>query len=458
MTVPPRMTSPTLSSRFTQEKPPSPSGFQPPPRVKRRSPYRPAILTIIAGFIAALVIYQVLGHWFFDKNTVKLTLPGASSSFLTLRPSAPGEKIILIMGVDHAQPSHANDYSFDGARTDTMMLARISTRNKSMSIVSIPRDSKVYLNGGSSVEKINAAHALGGPELAVRTVEESFGIPVDNYVVINFKGVKQLVDTLGGVDVYIEKPMHYRDRTAHLNIDFQPGMNHLNGQQAEEFLRFRHDALGDIGRIRRQQQFIAATTKKLKEPWTFGKIPQLVSLGGQFVKTDLSPSEMVRLAAFVPDIRFEKMRTATLPGYPSGGPISYWIVDPDATQAVLDRLILENNNHLLEGIDQSSPLKVGILYNQQVAANLPAYVEKMEQAGFEVVCRNAHGRASTQIIEHSRRVSSEMTSKLEKTNPVFEHARLIFAPVGSTYEATTCSSGEDYTVILGSDIAANPSR
>lgn len=451
MTVPPRMTSPNYPRLAGAKKPQSPSEFQQPPRMRRKAPYRPAILTMLAGFLVAFALYQILSQ-FLMTNTVKITIPDDKGSHtLTIRPTAPGEKIILIMGVDHAQPSKSQDFSFDGARTDTMMLARISTKNHSLSLVSLPRDSKVYLGEGGRIDKLNAAHALGGADLAVRTVEHSFGIPIDNYVVINFKGVKELVNTLGGVDIYVEKPMHYRDNTAKLNISFEPGYHHLDGNAAEEFLRFRHDELGDIGRIRRQQQFVSATARKMKDPTTLLKLPGLVNLSSQFVKTDLSPSEMFRLAAFVPDIKFEKMRTATLPGHPSGGPISYWVIDPDAAQSVLDRLILENSNHLAEGVDQTTPLKVGILYNAQLADTLDQYVARMEKAGFNVVCRQTHRRGSTQIIEHTNRVTSDLTRTLESTSKVFDRARLVFAPIGSTYETTTCSSGEDYTVILGSD-------
>ncbi|MGG2377430.1 LCP family protein, partial [Salmonella enterica] len=73
------------------------------------------------------------------------------------------------------------------------------------------------------MDKINAAHALGGPDLAVQTVQDSFGIPIDNFIIINFRGVREVVDALGGIDVYVEKPMHYTDRTARLFIYFEPG-------------------------------------------------------------------------------------------------------------------------------------------------------------------------------------------------------------------------------------------
>jgi len=437
----------------TPKLPPKPPTFGkvnannlPKPRVRRRAPFRPILLVMLAGFLTALLICVVLGAVI--SKPISISLGGEKT--LTIRPSAPGEKVVLVMGVDHAI-AKSDDYSFDGARTDTMMLVRFSTRNHAVSAVSIPRDSKVYLANGRGTDKINAAHALGGPNLAVATVENSFGVPVDNYVVVNFGGVKELVNTLGGVDVYIEKPMRYRDRTAKLNIDFEAGQTHLDGKAAEEFLRFRHDELGDIGRIRRQQQFVMAIAKKLKDPFMFARIPQLVGLANKYIKTNLSFNEMVQLASFMPDIKPNNMRTATLPGRPSGGSISYWLINDEAASSILNRLILSNNIHLLNGIDNSDPIKVGILYQPGFGEQLSVLTDQLTQGKFNVICKQPMRKASTQIIEHTDRTTSELSQKLQTINPNLNAARLVFAPVGSTYEITSCSGSEDYTLVIGGD-------
>ncbi len=428
----------------------------PPPKMVRKPPVRkrsriPLLWLVIAsGVICAALIFT--GIKLFSIPWV-LRNPVSQEPVFSWHGS-PGQKVILVMGVDEPNRGQREngESAFEGTRTDTMMLARINADKKQVSLVSIPRDSKVYLAGNRGIDKINAAHALGGPDLAVRTVQDSFGIPVDNFIVINLRGVRDLVDALGGIDVYVEKPMHYTDNTAKLFINFEPGKHHLDGKQAEAFLRFRHDQLGDIGRIRRQQQFIAAVSKKLREPGIVFKIPSMVQLASQYVETDLNPNDLLTLAFFGKDLNMNSLRTATLPGHPGGTRVSYWVIDPEPAQLILDRLILDNPQPLFGGAaDTSKPLKVGIFYDPALASTLPQLIQKLEGQQFEVVCKDSQRRTSTQIIEHTSRVTDNLTDAVRKSDPRLEKARLIFAPVGTTFESNACSVGEDYTLILGAD-------
>lgn len=420
----------------------------------QHAPYKPisaaAWFTIILLSAVLSVTIILVVTLFITPTNINIPLPGGGSK-LSIHIKPPGEKVILVMGVD-ANYSSKDRNTFDGTRTDTMMLVRISPDKKTISVVSIPRDSKVYLAENRGVDKVNAAHALGGPDLAVQTVQDSFGIPVDNYVVVNFRGVREVVDAIGGVKVYVDKPMHYRDRTAKLNINFEPGYHDLDGKGAEEFLRFRHDALADIGRIRRQQQFIAALSQKMKDPWIITHIPDLIRLGNQYVQTDMSMDDMFRLAHFMRSVNMEDIRVATLPGHPSGGPVSYWVVDAEPAQEVLDRLILDNPTAQQVVNQADEPLKVGILYTPAMRESVPALVEALESKDFKVTCQSTQKHASTQIIEHTSRVSDRFTQHLRNTNRSLDKARLIFAPVGTTFESNTCSGGEDYTIILGEDV------
>lgn len=410
------------------------------------------IMIILSSAFLSVAIILVVTMLLTPTN-IHIPLPGTSGNGITinsLRFAPPGEKVILVMGVD-VNYSSKDRNTYEGTRTDTMMLVRVSPDKKTVSVVSIPRDSKVYLGDNRGIDKVNAAHALGGPELAVQTVQDSFGIPIDNYMVVNFKGVHEVIDAIGGVDVYVDKPMHYRDRTAKLNISFEPGYHHLDGQKSEEFLRFRHDALADIGRIRRQQQFISALTKKMHDPWIVTHIPDLIRLGNEHVQTDLSTEEMLRLGYFMKDVKMDNVRVSTLPGHPSGGNVSYWIIDAEAAQDVLDRLVLDNVDSQAINV-QENPLRVGILYSPAMKDKLPELISSLEKRSFKVTCQDAHRNSSTQIIEHTNRVSDRFTYHLRASNDKLGNARLIFAPVGTTFENNTCSSSEDYTIILGEDI------
>lgn len=433
----------------TSVQPPPPRlSHKPSPRRRARPPVLG--LVILAGMLCAFLIF--IGFQLQTQGGV-IRVPGQSQPLFSFQGS-PGQRIILIMGVDAPNKSlraKAED-SFIGTRTDTMMLVRIDGSKKKVSVVSIPRDSKVYLAGNRGVDKINAAHAVGGADLAVQTVQESFGIPVDNFMVINFRGVRELVDAVGGIDLYIDKSMHYTDRTAKLFINFEPGQYHLDGHQAEAFLRFRHDQLGDIGRIRRQQQFVTAVTKKLRDPAILFRVPQLVGLANKYIETDMSVNELAALALFGKDVNMNGIRSATLPGHPGGVSVSYWVIDPESAQLVLDRLILDNQvPQYSYQSDASAPMKVGLFYDSSWAADLPALEARLAKQNYKVTCRDRQRRGTTQIIEHSSRVTDTLTDGLRNAEPRLANARLIFAPVGTTFENNACSVGEDYTLILGAD-------
>jgi LCP family protein required for cell wall assembly len=418
----------------------------------RKRPRPPFLWVVVAsGILCALLIFIGIKLW---STSIVIKDPIFHQELMSWHGS-PGQKVILVMGVDAPNKNirRKDEDSFEGTRTDTMMLVRINANKKRVSVVSIPRDSKVYISGNHGIDKINAAHAIGGPDLAVQTVQDSFGIPIDNFMVINLRGVRDLVDAIGGIDIYVEKPMHYTDNTAKLFINFEPGQYHLDGKQAEAFLRFRHDQLGDIGRIRRQQQFVMAVTKKLRDPSIVFKIPELVKISNQYVETDLSANELLTLAFFGKDLNMNAVRTATFPGHPGGIKVSYWVIDPDQAQMILDRLILDNPQPLFgnSGNNSDKPLKVGLFYDPALAPSIPALAKTLEQKNFNVVCQEPQRRSGTQIIEHTARTTDDLTDSLRGLDGRFANARLIFAPVGTTFENNACSVGEDYTLVLGAD-------
>ena len=237
---------------------------------------------------------------------------------------------ILILGVDS---NGDNTDPFLSTRSDTILVANIDPSNHSINVISIPRDSKVYLADGKGVQKINHAHALGGIELTKKTIEETLGIKIDRYIVINAKGVRELVDVIGGIPVYIEKPLNYDDYAGKLHIHLQKGEHLLNGQQVEGFLRFRHDGLGDIGRTSRQQWFLKSLIETLKTPDIIPQIPEALKIAMTYIKTDMTLYELSHLAVFARDINLDTVEVATLPGGPSTkGVISYWILDPEKVQ------------------------------------------------------------------------------------------------------------------------------
>ena len=182
--------------------------------------YTRLFVVVLAGVSTGTAIFYFIFPLLTPKE-IHIPLPGNDGQKIVLhRPGPPSEKVMLVMGVDsNLDPNHPDNFS--GTRTDTMLLVRVSPEKKSVSMISIPRDSKIYYGNGGGIGKINAAYAFGGAKLAVKTVEKSFGIPIDNYIVVNTQGIREVVNSIDGVEVYVAKPLKYRDRTAKLDIDLK---------------------------------------------------------------------------------------------------------------------------------------------------------------------------------------------------------------------------------------------
>ncbi len=341
---------------------------------------------------------------------------------------------ILFLGVDAS--NNPNDL-WTGTRTDTIILVNIDPKTKSVNALSIPRDSKVYLPGDNGVNKINAAHAIGGIEMTKRTIEDTLGVHIDRYIMVHDSAVKEIVDAMDGLDIYVEKPMHYNDYSGNLHINFSKGDHHLDGQQAVEYLRFRHDALGDIGRTQRQQWLLRSLLNKLKQPATITKIPDIISVAKKYVKTDMSFYEMSQYAALAKHIDMDKIEIAMLPGAPNQkGYISYWILDPEKTQEVVNRVIYRDK----EQFDEAVPMTAAVLASETSRGEQMA--ENLKTAGIDVKCIGRATRAHSQFIAHSSKVTNDYYNWLKKKNEEFGGLQFVYDPVNYYCGET------DFTIIL----------
>jgi LCP family protein required for cell wall assembly len=154
-------------------------------------------------------------------------------------------------------------------RSDTLMVGAVDFYARKIRILSIPRDTLVYIPRYGFM-KVNSAYALGADDLVRRTVEGFVGVDVDYVISINYRGFVQVVDSLGGVDMTVERAMHYDDRRGNTHIHIDAGEHHFDGEQALNYARFRHDAAGDLGRIERQQKLMLALFNQAIKPanWT----------------------------------------------------------------------------------------------------------------------------------------------------------------------------------------------
>ena len=341
------------------------------------------------------------------------------------------------MGVDSNNDNVADVWQ--GTRTDTIILVNIDPKTKSVNALSIPRDSKVYLPRNAGINKINAAHAIGGIDMIKETVEDTLGVHIDKYIMVHDSAVKEIINAMGGIDIYVEKPMHYNDYAGNLHINLSRGEHHLSGEEAVGYLRFRHDALGDIGRTQRQQWFMRGLIEALKSPETITKIPDIINVARQYIKTDLSVYELSQYAAMAKHIDMSKIEIAMLPGAPNQrGAISYWILDPEKTQEVVNRVIYRDKMP----IDDAAVYSASVMHSTDRAEDARQLVNAFKSLGIEVKCTGESNRSHSQFIAHSNKVTNEYYNRLSEKVPGFSGIQFVYDP-NNYYCGET-----DFTIIL----------
>ncbi len=295
-----------------------------PPSKRTASRYSKRMRTFIYIFLLfALLVGGALayGYSYFESNIQAPLVsffhpvsrgnsePPPDYSAITGRPWN-----ILLLGSDND-----NKYSFPALLTQVMMVVHVDPDNNSVYLISIPRDSWVYMSLNGQMHKIDQAFLFGaaphnsfddGVRAARQTVEQDYGITIDRYAWVGLSGFASVIDTLGGVDIDVTHPIvddTYPDDTganpndpfAVKRIYLAPGPQHLNGLQALEYVRSRHaDLVGDIGRTNRQQEILQALKTKLTAPNIIDHFQQLITDMAGKVYTDMSPQEILAFANF----------------------------------------------------------------------------------------------------------------------------------------------------------------
>lgn len=255
---------------------------------------------------------------------------------------------------------HALVNSFDGL-SDSMLVIRLDPQKEKLSVLSVPRDTKVNLEGYGN-RKINHANEYGGPALAASTVSELLGgVPIDRYVRVNVQGVEKLIDALGGVNMFVPKDMKYNDFSQHLYIDLKKGQQHLDGEKAVQFLRYRYDGLGDISRVQRQQLLMRAVTEQALRPATVIKVPKILDIIKSHIDTNLTVKELMALSNFAANTERSDVQMVMLPGDFNNPEerVSYWIPNQRRINQI-------TNQHF--AFDQTTNLDTdGSLYGQNIS-------------------------------------------------------------------------------------------
>lgn len=215
---------------------------------------------------------------------------------------------LLLLGIDEG-----------GSNTDVIATLRVEGGNSQ--ITQVPRDSYVESPEYGPV-KINALYGLGGVNVLKQELSSRLGRPIQHHLIIKLSAIRRLADQMGGIEVNVPKRMYYVDNSQNLSIDLQPGPQLLKGHDLEGFLRFRHDEMGDIGRLERQQLALKALFRKLTSPETLVRLPALLMTSHQDLSSDLGPME---LGGLITAMGSTQLTTHRLGGQPfDRNGVSYW--------------------------------------------------------------------------------------------------------------------------------------
>lgn len=413
---------------------------------RRRRSYRPdwpRIAVVVAVVLVALV-GVALGATTFVISRMNSHIVGTDGEPFP-EPQGTERVNILLMGldakVDPATGKIMQTTDFSNRRSDVMMLISADPVTKKVAVISIPRDSRVQIPG-HGLDKINSAHARGGPALAMETVEQFLGIPVHYYVRTSFDGVIRFYDLIGGVQYTVEKDMKHEDETASLAINLKAGNQLMDGNKALQYLRYRSDS-SDIVRISRQQKFIRATVAQTLSLGNALRLPGIVMEMTKYIDTNLDAGDILRYANLAVGISDQSLEMATIPGtdpYIDG--VSYWVPDMTATKALVNRLI--------KGIDPAAnaKIRVEVLNGSGVAGIGTRFAARLREDGFNVVTvKNA---------DKSNYKQTVVIDRCGNTDSVDRIGRTVHGLVSSPRIQHKVESGAtvDLTVIVGQDYAA----
>ncbi|MFM9101844.1 MAG: LCP family protein, partial [Cyanobium sp.] len=288
-----------------------PPGGRPARRPPQRSsrPVIPFALGLALGYGLAGPLPSLIGP------ALAGLLQGGSDLGRLVPPLWLGQGRIVILGT----------YTV-AANTDVMLNVQLG--HDRTTLTQVPRDTFIE-SDRYGVLKANALYATGGIEAVKAELGRLLGTPPDHYVIVNLEAVQHAADALGGVEVDVPKRMAYVDNAQGLIIDLWPGRQVLRGNDLEGFLRFRHDELGDLGRMERQRLVINRVFSKLASPATLAQLPALLKIAGEDIHTDLSPLEITQLLGTMAHTRLSTQR---LPGRESWEhDLSYWMPASNAT-------------------------------------------------------------------------------------------------------------------------------
>lgn len=302
--------------------------------------------SVIAGG-AGYAYYKLTGQVPLAQIEI-INIQGSETTFFDTLLKKNIKLNIAVMGVDE-----------DGTRTDTIFVVHYDSISESIELLSIPRDTRVNPSDAVKEEvksvgrsipstlKINEVHAYGGqdvgPNCTVLQLEDLLGIKIDHYVKISTAAFRELVDAVGGVDMYVPRNMYknaLEPNGGGIMINLKEGQQHLDGAKAEQLVRYRDYPEGDVERVRTQQLFLQALMSKiLSTDSILSNVSSLINVAYDHIDTNLSISDALKYVNYINQVDLSRITTETIPGVGQYvGGISYYLHDVSGTEEVVQKI------------------------------------------------------------------------------------------------------------------------
>ena len=401
------------------------------------------IILILALLLGGFVVYSGYKNGWGLSNMIATVVGHDQNTLKNL-----DEFRVLLLGV-------STDTS--AVLTDTIMVASYNPRTQKASLLSIPRDTFVGKNESTanSYNKINALYQTSTDKI-LNAVNDLTGLDLKYYVVVDTEALIALVDEIGGVEFNVPIDMDYDDSSQDLHIHLKAGQQLLNGEQAENLVRFRHNNNGtsypssygdnDIGRMRTQREFITQVAKQTIQLKNIGKIGNIIDIAYEYVETNVTLSVMKDYIPYVIEFNTENIQTGTLPG--TNQRINgLWFLKANKTEAkeLINQMFeVEQQEEVQEqpeeDISENNKFKLEILNGTNASSTLSAVNTILKQKNYK-------------ILETGNTTNSTFTTIIANSEEYEETAKKIkdILGVGTVLTTTNTASKADITIIMGED-------
>ncbi len=333
--------------------------------------------------------------------------------------------------------------------TDTLLVCSYDPKAQEVAMLSIPRDTFVGKSRytATAFDKINALYQVD-PELLLSRVNDITGLDIKYYVKVDTKGLRQLVDSVGGVYFDVPIDMDYDDSSQDLYIHVKSGYQLLDGDKAEQVVRFRHNNDGssypmeygdqDIGRMKTQRAFITEVIRKLAKPENITKVDEYIKIANQHVETNFNLWSLKDYAPYALDFKTENIKSAYLPGIAEViNGLWFYSHDPQETKVLVDEMF---RKILSSDEEKNASIRIGILNGSGDDVKLENMKNLLKESGYTVATTgNTTSTKNTTIINRKNQ-PSEVAENLKNT-----------IGVGIISNSSSSNTDVDFTIIIGSD-------